>query len=485
MRAVTLPALAAALLALACGERPRPNVVLVSVDTLRADHLSGYGYERPTSPFVDSLAAAGVRFTAAFAHASWTLPSHMSLMTSCHPQTHQVEITRSSLPAAIPTLAEVLAAAGYESTAFVSWIYLKAGFGFGRGFHAYHELLPPPELRDSSTRHSAEGVAGRVIEWARGRPRRPFFLFVHLFDPHMSYEPPLAYARRFDPGLGSVEPGSYERLSRYVDGLHDDAPAIPPAELAQARALYDGEIRYVDAELERLFGVLGEEGLLDDTLVVFTSDHGEELDDHGSMEGHQWTLYDEVLRVPLILVFPDGRFAGAVEPRLAGLIDVAPTVLEALGLAAPPAFEGRSLLPLLAGDSARREEAVFSQIRRFNLKWSLRTPEHKLIYNQAPETDERGMPLAAGFELYDLRADPGERTNVFDPSSPVARELARRLRAFTERRPQGEAGEGPELTPEERRRLESLGYVDVSEARTGKRRNDPAATSSPATPRPG
>lgn len=459
-----LTALAVALLAAGCGERPpaRPNVILVSVDTLRADHMGGYGYDQPTTPFLDSLAASGVRFSQAFAHASWTLPSHMSLMTSCHPQTHTVDVARRSLPASIPTLAEVLAAGGYETTAFVSWIYLKAGFGFDRGFHAYHELLPPPELQDSTTRYSikANELADRVIEWARAGQRRPFFLFLHLFDPHMSYEPPLVYARLFDPDLTGVEVGAYEHLYRYIDGLHDDTPPIPPEELVQARALYDGEIRFTDAELERLFRVFAEEGLLDDTLIVFTSDHGEELDDHGSMEGHQWTLYDEVLHVPLTMVFPDGRFAGAVEGRLVGSIDVAPTVLDVVGLAAPPTFEGRSLLPALAGRAAADgDEVVFSEIRRFNLKWSLRTPEYKLIYNQSPVRDEHGRPVAAGFELYDLRADPGERTNVFDPASPVARDLVRRLRAFTERQPAAEAAEGPELTPEERRRLESLGYA--------------------------
>ncbi len=470
----------------------RPNILLISVDTLRADHLGAYGYPRPTSPFLDSLAASGVRFDNAFAQASWTLPSHMSLLTSTYPQTHGVETEERSLGATIPTLAEVLHAGGYETTAFVSWIFLKAAYGFGRGFERFEELLPPAGQVDSSTRHSikAEAFAEEVAHWARQReakPSRPYFLFLHLFDPHMSYQPPLALARRFAPGLETLEGGSYGYLWRYVRGVHPRGPRISAAELEVARALYDGEIRYVDDALARLFDVLEGEGLLENTMIVFTSDHGEELDDHGSMEGHQWTLYDEVLQVPLLIVFPDGAHRGRTVPQVVQSIDVAPTLLEVAGLDAPAAFEGRSLLPLLApgGDPDWRGFA-FSQIRRFNLKASLRTAEHKLIYTQIPtRLSPSGTPIHPGFEpyrlspeggleLYDLRRDPGELADVYSSGAPAAGTpaagtpaagtpaagvLVERLRALIAGARASDPGEAPELSPQELERLRSLGYL--------------------------
>ncbi len=460
----------------------RPNVLLISVDTLRPDHLSAYGYPRPTSPFLESLAAGGVRFDSAFAQASWTLPSHMSLLTSTYPQTHGVEAEERSLGAAIPTLAEMLRDAGYDTAAFVSWIYLKAGYGFGRGFERYQELLPPAARVDSSTRHSIKAGAfvDRVERWARERARppaegdrrRPYFLFLHLFDPHMSYEPPLELARLFAPQLADVDGGSYGYLYRYIRGVHPAAPRISGRELEVARALYDGEIRATDDALARLFRVLGDQGLLDRTMVVFTSDHGEELDEHGSMEGHQWTLYDEVLRVPLVVVLPGGEHRGRRVPQIVQSIDVAPTILEVAGLAPAAAFEGRSLLPLLAdGGGAGWRGFAFSQIRRFNLKTSLRTAEHKLIYTQQPtRLGAAGTPVHPGFEpyalrpgggleLYDLRRDPGEQTDLFRAGDPAAGELLERLRALLESRREGDPGAGPELSPRELERLRSLGYV--------------------------
>ena len=461
---------------------PRPNVVLVSIDTLRADHLGSYGYERDTSPFLDSLAARGKLFENAFAQASWTLPSHMSLFTSTYPGTHRVETSRRALSPAIPTLTERLRDAGYATAGYVSWIYLKSEYGFGRGFDRYVELLPDESQVDSATHHSvrAEAFVERSLEWvsetAEARDEgplrgKPWFLFLHLFDPHMSYEPPLDMAQRFDPSLEGVEAGSHEFLSQYIDGLHDgDAPAVPPDVLRRAKALYDGEIRYVDEALRRFFGELESQGLLENTVVVVTSDHGEEFDDHGSMEGHQWTLYDEVLRVPLFVVGP-GVEPG-VEDRMVQSIDVAPTILDLVGFATraevpgtveeqvPGTFEGRSLLPLLRGEEneAEWDELNFSQIRRFNLKWALRTPRHKLIYNQTPETNENGMPVRAGFELYDLVTDPAEQHNVFDPDDPETRELMGRLRQLIGDRPDFGTGDAPILSDEERQRLEALGY---------------------------
>ena len=349
----------------------RPNVLVVSVDTLRADHLGAFGYGRETSPFLDSLAREGVRFERAFAPASWTLPSHMSLFTSSYPHTHRVENEQRSLPEAIPTLATILRDAGYRTTGFVSWVYLSASFGFDQGFDAFHELLPPAGQRGPDGHYAVKAgpFVDEVLAWADESPGEPFFLFLHLCDPHMSYEPPLEIAREFDPTLDGVQHGDYDHLKQYIRGLHPAAVRVGPDELARATALYDGEIRYTDTELGRLFLGLEQRGLLDETLIVFNSDHGEEFDDHGSMEGHGWTLYDEVLHVPLILVFPDGRGAGATVERVVQTIDVAPTILDLLDLSPPPSFEGSGQGSAWGRASIRSRRPGLCRRRRRSESW--------------------------------------------------------------------------------------------------------------------
>lgn len=477
----------AVLVSMACGRQAttsseqasqRPNVLLISIDTLRADHLGSYGYSRDTSPFLDSLAMNSIRFDQAFAPASWTLPSHMSLFTGAYPQTHGVEQDRFALPAALSTLTEIFSAGGWQTQAFISWTYLKASFGFGRGFDDYRELLPPPELQDSATESSirADEVVDRVSDWidqratAMGSPDNdeadPFFLFVHLFDPHMSYQPPLQTARLFDPDLETIEGGSYQELSRYIDGLDQEAETPSPEVVSRATTLYDGEIRFVDDQLRRLFERLETAEMLEDTVVLVTSDHGEELNEHGSMEGHQWTLYDEVLHVPLILRLPQGRRAGLTITSQVQLIDVAPTLLDIAGLPSLPHADGRSLLPLIdraaSGEAASDDEwseIAFSHIRRFNKKVAVRTPSHKLIYTEDTGENLFGQPIEPGFELYDLLADPGELENVFEPDLPIARSLARTLQQLLASKKSFEASDAPELSETEKARLRSLGYV--------------------------
>lgn len=441
----------------------RPNVLLISVDTLRADHLGAWGYDRPTSPHLDALAAEGVRFSHAFAQVSWTLPSHMSLMTSTHPISHGVEHADLSLSREVPTLGELLSGAGYSTHGFVSWIYLKGAYGFSRGFDSYRELIPPPENQGPGSRHSIKAgeLVDRVLAWADDPPEAPFFLFVHFFDPHIDYQPPLAHARRFEPALESVEAGRHETLAPFIVGLNADEPVpLPDGLLEQVTALYDGEIHYTDAQLGRLLEGLEDRGLLDDTLIVFVSDHGEELYDHGSMEGHGWTLYDETIRVPLIVRFPDGRYAGEVIDRVVQTLDVAPLILDAVGLEAPASFAGQSPLPLLgSGRGEYRDTPVFAQLSRWQIRMALRTVTHKLIFTEAMEKNTWGRPVRGGYELYDLRIDPGEQHNRFNQADPLSRELTDRLWEMVRTLPRYEPERGPGLDAEELERLRSLGYV--------------------------
>ena len=445
---------------LACGsDASRPNVILISVDTLRADHLGCYGYPKPTSPFIDSLAGRGVVFESAQATASWTLPSHMSIMTSLYPHSHGVESDRSTLPDSVTTLAEVLQRAGYSTTAFVSWIFVSKKFGFDRGFDRFEELLPRPDQINPTTRHAikANRFRERVGDWISTAPaQQPFFLFLHLFDPHMNYEPPIGIARIFDPDIremADTRSGRYPILKPYIAGLNKEPRRIDPRELNRAVALYDGEIRFLDNQLRKLFDRLDERGLLDNTLVVFTSDHGEEFDEHGSMEGHQWTLYDEVLHVPLVMKFPGDAHAGSQPKSLVQSIDIAPTILAFLGMPAPDEFSGRSLLPLLAGDRGAFEERhAFSQIKRFNKKWALRSEQWKLIYTAG------NKKRPAEYELYDLHRDPDEQQNIY-ASSDAAAPLTEALERWKETRNLNEAPLAPTLSREEQDRLRALGYA--------------------------
>ena len=462
---VLLPLLLPLLLGCGPGDAPtRPNVILISVDTLRFDHLGSSGYEYPNSPFLDSLAAHGVVFEQALAQASWTLPSHMSLMTSTYPHTHQVENDNRTLPRSLTTLGEVFRRGGYATIGFVSWIYVSARYGFGRGFEQYEELVPEPGPDGKRERSVVQAgpFVDRVVDWAdQLGDRRPYFLFLHLFDPHMSYEPPLEHVRALDPPLTDTRAGDYQLLKRYIKGLNQQPASVPPALLEQARALYDGEIRYVDEQLKRLFGRLEALGLLENSLVVLTSDHGEEFSEHGSMEGHQWTLYDEVLRVPLLVLLPDRTRAGTRVSELVQLIDVAPTLLEATGLARPRTFEGQSLWSLLLGASRGRPGSglAYAAIQRFNQKYSLRTPTHKLIFTRDTGTNRLGVPLRAGFELYDLEQDPGEQTNVFGTGLAVEARLQERLRKFMELSRPPLNVERPDLSADELERMRALGYT--------------------------
>jgi arylsulfatase A-like enzyme len=426
------------------------NVLLISVDTLRADHVGCYGYRRPTTPALDALAGEGIRFEEAFSPASWTLPAHMSLMTSRHPHLHGVDQQQNRLGATTATLAERLREHGYRTGGFVTWFYVA-----GR----YREYLP--DAPDPARSVRAERVVDDVAAWLAEPSDRPFFGFVHLFDPHMDYDPPPPYDGMFDAGYAGAVDGRHETLRPHIRGVRGRPTDLARADIEHVVALYDGEIRFADDQIARLLSRLGELGLDETTIVVVTSDHGEEFAEHGSMEGHQWTLYDEVLRVPLIV-----RHPAVPGPRVVrgpvDLLDVAPTLLEWLGLPRPEGFHGRSLAGALESGSSDPDHLLFSEIRRFNYRWAVRGAGHKLILTGGPERNALGQPVRRGYELYDLEADPGETTNLVESRPDVVRRLGSELIRFIES--VGDAAtDQPDdevtFTEEELERLRSLGYV--------------------------
>ena len=447
---------------------PPPNVIFISIDTLRPDHLGLGGYDRETSPFLDEFAKRGVLFDNAFAQASWTLPSHMSMLTSSYPHTHRVETQSNALPETVPTLAGAFRDAGYTTLGYITWLFLTERYGFGKGFDRYDEILPTrdPETGaklDPNAERLVDEVLSTFVHVDRTDPATgedvspPFFLFLHLFDPHLDYAPPLEYAQKFDPTVETTEIGTFVYLQGWVKDRVGNVPEMPADLFRQVKALYDGEIAYVDDQLRRLFGEMEQAGLLENTVIAITSDHGEEFFEHGSIEGHQWTLYDEVLHVPLLLVFPDGRRAGERNERIVETIDIAPTLLGLAGVPVPDRFEGRSLLTAL-DPQAEWDERTYSQIKRFNQKWAMRTPTHKIIYT-ADTKPRFAAPIVPGYELYDLIHDPGETENIYAEEDSLSKALTLRLKAWARQKSDEEAGLGPQLSEEERERLKSVGYI--------------------------
>lgn len=427
------------LLATACTAPPEPprNLLLVSIDTLRADHLGCHGYERPTSPNIDAFCAQSAVFENTVAHAPSTLLSHTSLFSSRIPQHHGTSHIRNiPVPETVPTLATVLGEAGFATASFNSGGQLAAEFGLGRGFEVYE-----------SGEHAFAWIVEKGLDWLDRRPEKPFFLFLHSYEVHLPYTPAPEFLEPFDQGYEGELPDSIS--IELVKQINRGKVVIDEADLDHIRATYDGGIRSMDAAFGTLIEGLRQRGLLDDTLVVLTSDHGEEFDEHGKVAWHSHTLYEELLRVPFVLRLPavTDREAVRVAPRVRS-IDIAPTALDALGIPAPEGFQGRSLLPWILGS----EDAE-----------ALPSAESVAYWDTAGETVHEALTVRNfkyhDGELFDLRRDPGEQTDLAQQHPELVRRLELRLRRLVESEEAIE-GQAIELDPETLEQLRALGYID-------------------------
>ncbi len=404
------------------------NFLLISIDTLRADHLGCYGYRRPTSPTIDRLAASGALCEQLLCPAIPTHPSYTTFYTGQHPITHGVVAHGGSATPGTdaPVLPELLVRAGYATCAVDN--LARSRPWFGRGYEFY---IDPSVRRGHPLMVSAEELNHRAIPWLKAHASEPFFLFLHYWDPHTPYLPPEPYRRLFyegdacDPRNHSLEPlwntplGQVWRDTwfKWLGGRITDA--------AYVSALYDGAIRYLDDELAHLLQALDETGAADDTLVLLFGDHGESLTEHGIYFDHHG-LYDCTLRVPLIVRWPGRIPAGRRLPQLVQHTDLAPTLLAAAGLSVPETMEGRSLLPLLTGASSEGHHArLITEECTWQAKWGLRDDRYKFILARQP--DLYGSPAR---ELYDLRADPGENRNLAGERPDLARELEAELEGW-------------------------------------------------------
>lgn len=426
---------------ISCGGFPfsrdedRPNVILISVDTLRADHIHGYGYGRETTPALDELMRKGTSFSNAISQSPWTLPSHASLFTSLYPHTHGVTDNLLALDEKVPTLTTMLKREGYKIAGFSTSPNLSARHGFIKGFDVY----ACEEVR-------APIVCDRALKWLASIGRENFFLFLHFYDVHTDYEPLPHYLSMFETSYNGNVDGKGSTLYRVRDG----ELSISEADVRHLIALYDAEIRQFDNTIGMFFQILEERDMLSKTIVIVTSDHGEEFAEHGGVL-HGRTLYDELLRIPFIMAGP-GIPAGKIRKEQVQLIDVMPTILDLCDAKTPKSVEGRSLLSLIEKEDNEWLEIAFAEADHKNakhdIKRAVRTDRYKLYYDRYTGREE----------LYDLVLDPGEKTDILESQPEVAESLRGRLRQWmaTERGKPIRI----ELTEKEKERLRALGYLN-------------------------
>ena len=417
------------------------HLVVVSIDTLRPDMLGAYGYDRPSSPNLDALAASGVLFENASTVAPWTLPSHASLVTGLYPRHHGAKRLVEALAEEVETLAERLRDAGFQTSAVVNSKFLDRRYGFQRGFDDF-VFLEPAHNSEASSR-----VVDHALDWLEARGEGRFFLLVHDYDVHSSY--------------GAL-PRYHDLLVRPYDGLVNGSAtqlrsvrrgemSLGPDDLRHLKDLYVAGIRQLDDEIGRLIQGLKDLGVYRDTLVVVVSDHGEEFLEHGDVL-HGRTQYEEMLRIPMIMRGP-GLPAGLRVRSPVSLVDVFPTSLSLLGLPGTDELDGMDLGPSLrSGEPPPPERLLFGEADHNNseddITRSVRQGRFKLHYNR----------LDQSMQLYDLESDPGENRDLRGELPEVVERLMGELRAFTAKSVEGQAIE--ELSATELEQLRELGYLE-------------------------
>ncbi len=411
-----------------------PNVLLITVDTLRADHLGAYGYPVPTSPRIDELARGGVRCEAVMATAPETAPATASLLTGLYQPGHRVVENRASLPADVTTLAEHLRARGYTTAGFVGNELVGDGFGFAQGFDVF-EIFGHDE-----TLHSDANGAAMAEAWLREAPASPWHLWLHLMDPHGPYAADHEWETRTDypedwfgtdaplpVGRGNIGLGSIPRY-QFVEGR---------TRLSSYVRRYDGEINFTDGQIGRLLDVVRELGMGERTLIVVTADHGESLTERTEYLQHGWFVYQTTLHVPLVISWPGTLPAGRVVAQSMSGVDLTPTLLALVGDPVS-GLEGTSVRDQLLTDGVVAADHVALAVgARTNHPFAVRKGRWKLVHTRgagppvpASRVMLRPFDVAERYELYDLATDPGETTNRLARDPAQAATLAARARGF-------------------------------------------------------
>lgn len=428
-------------------ERERRPVILVVVDTLRADHLGTYGYTRATSPHLDDWARSGRLYERAFATSPWTAPSFGSIFTGQLPSRHGVmrqerpdgSVLFGSLDSGSVPVAERLSANGYRTAAFVNNPFLSPEFGLDRGFDLYD--YSPGDNREI---RPAGAMVDRTLEWIDAQASTSFFVVMQLFDPHLDYDAPSPFRGRFTDTIDS----EWELPVGEMNAIRSQAAELTAGDRSFIEAAYDEEVAYVDEQLGRFRQALADRGLLDGSLVLLTSDHGEEFFEHGGFE-HGHALWQELVHVPLVAWGP-GVVAGR-DPSPASIVDLAPTVLEFAGLAPVPSTAGVTLWPSLSASGELPERTLYAEQNLYGteLKAAIRWP-FKLIVSVE----------SGGRFLFDLEANPEERfvdlPEQQERAQSMLGELSRRVGEDLAAR----EGDSPVALDEETlEKLRSMGYV--------------------------
>lgn len=470
----------------------QPNVILLVMDSVRAANLSCYGYARPTTPHIDALAREGTLYEKAISVGCWTLPVHATLFTGLYPLNHGVTISRDALPSSYPTLAAQLKAHGYRTACFSNNPYIGRATGLGTGFDTLEELWTAvrprghrrtkmgrlikylegygapakPAIamarslqkaramvkRRRNTRDSgAAGTNERIRRWLdhSSRAAGPFFMFVNYMECHEPYAPPSPYDRKFMPAQYS--PWRVARLGTNKNVLAGGSETARRENLEILQALYDGELNYLDARLGELIADLRRRGLLDNTLLVVTADHGDSLGEHDQI-GHRVSLFEQLVHVPLVIRWPERFAAGARVAEQVQLIDLHATLLDA---AAVPLGEragkgAQSLLGTAPGRRVAIAENTAPKAHGSILSRMVRTDRYKLIWN----SNQR-------HELYDLHEDPAESRNLAQSHAETVAQLEQQLDAWRQSL-EADNIQVAEAEYDEAvlARLRDLGYVD-------------------------
>lgn len=441
---------------LGCGPRaplPPQRIVLVTIDTLRADHLGMYGYPRDVSPFLDHLASRSVRFDNAFASSSHTMPSHASLFTSLFPAQHGTTQNGEALHDRVLTMAEVLRDKGYATAGFSTVNFLSP---LGRGLDVF---------QPKRSFHPANELVDEAITWLESLPpERPFFLWLHLFDVHQWYKEELLDPHQAELAQASSDLSPQELIAywREHQGVDLESWDGDDDQLLHMNR-YDGQILFVDDQIRRLYELASARRRLENGLWIVTADHGEGLGSHG-FRGHGARIYDEQIRIPLLFHFPDGRYAGMVVHPLVRHVDVLPTLAELVGFGLDAQVfpvAGRSLLPLLEG-RAPESENRFAYAQR-------REPDERRLAQGWEEGDVVSLQnLGYKYilhsqgtdEFFDLHSDPLELHNRAGTGSSDEERLRTTLqKMFTAMREQGRSLGDNEIQPEFVEELRALGYL--------------------------
>ena len=445
-------------------EKTAPNIVLISIDTLRADHVGAYGYERPLTPRIDALAADGVVFENAYSTSPWTLPAHISMLTGLNCVRHRVYAEQDRMDPQTVTLAERLRARGYATWAITGGGFVSPIYGFAKGFDEYH--LDQADLMDTSQAAKAGYDAAR---WIEKNGDRPFFLFLHTYQVHSPYKSPMPYRTMF---LRPDARWSRVDINKVVGGRAGVYTELSEADRHNVIALYDAGVRFTDETLvQPVVDALRRLDLYDRRMIIVTSDHGEEFFDHGGWN-HSHSVYDELIRVPLVVKMPGSEFRGTRRSPVVRLTDLMPTILDYAGLPFRDlSLNGESLRPVLK--EKETADRVFLAELADNIlncqipqRLAMNDGRTKVILNRPFSPENMAFftarpPAFPAVELYDLTRDPGEKTNILDhPDDPARiRSLVQKARDTDRLIPPRGEGRHSRVDKSLEEQLRALGYI--------------------------